>query len=404
MPEFRTLTTLVPRVAAASLVVLIAGTFATNNNASGDFNKPMYFAALALAAALTLAFLRNARATRSDIVLALLSAFALVWGIDKIERPQLVASYWEGFGNRVAVGVVLLVLLVGTIVNPGRFPRWIRIVLSAVVSACCLFDVLGAIRTVDYMPIVGNNLNQVNDMLGPVVGRVPDSTFIPEYTALYGWLFAPFKGLLSPVPMVGAIAIFLTALSHATVLLAAWIVSRSLGHRLFVLALALVVPITLVTSRLVGDVSSIASFSQELPIRLFSGFLIAAIGLKDLTLLYRDTVRPWRLLLIGAVSGLLDWNSQDFGVAATGVYGLMILVGATSSTRMRALGVWLGRARDRVASYPLFLLAVRSPLNLGFVGAFVRSAGSLGPAPMQVPGPVLVVVPIICARLPRGGR
>jgi hypothetical protein len=395
MPEFRTLTVLVPRVAASTLLVLVAGTFVTNNDVIGTFNKAMYLAIIVLAVIITVAFLRTDRPVRIDLLLAVLATGGLVWGIDTIERPSTI-GYWEGFGNVVALGAVLLVLMVALVIRSDHFSRPVRIALAAVVSICCLSDVLGAIRTADYMPFVGNNLNQVNDMLAPIVGKAPDSTFIPEYTALYGWLFVPFKHVLSPLELVGAIAIFLTAVSIATLLLAVWVVGRLFNTRgRFFLGLALVVPITLVTSRLVGDTSSIVSFSQELPIRLFAGFLIAAIGLKDLVLLYRGSVRPRHLLLVGGLCGILAWNSQDFGVVATGVFGVMILVGATASVRVRAFAMWLLGVTVAVAAYPLFLLAIGSPLDVGYVGTFVRSAGSLGPAAIQVPGPVLIVAPII---------
>jgi hypothetical protein len=396
-PEYSTIATLVPRVAAGSVLILLVGTIATNNNDTGDFNHAMYFAMLAVAAIITVAFVRNHRSTRFDVAVAVLTACGLVLGIEAIERPQTI-GYWQGFGNVVALGTVILVLLFATILRPARFPTWIRIALAVVVTACCLFDVLGAIRTVDYFPFVGNNLNQVNDMLGPVAGKVPDVTFIPEYTALYGWLLVPFKHLLSPLALVGGVALILTALSIAALALAIWVVSRIFESYRFVLAAAFVIPITLVTSRLVGDSSSIASISQELPIRMFAGFVIAAVGLKDLALLYRGSLRLGHLLVIGVLCGIVSWNSQDFGLAATAVYGLMILCGAASSTRVRALGMWLVGLLAGIASYPLFLLATGSRLNLGYVGFFVKSAGSLGPAPIQVPGPVLIVAPIIiCA-------
>jgi hypothetical protein len=393
-PEYRTLATLVPRVAAGSVLILLVGTFATNNNDTGDANHPMYFAILAVAAIITAAFVRNHRSTRFDVALAFLASCGLVVGIEAIERPQKI-GYWQGFGNVVALGTVILVFLFATILRPARFPKGIRIGLAVVVSACCAFDVLGAVRTVDYFPLVGNNLNQVNDMLGPVAGNVPDVTFIPEYTALYGWLLVPFKHLLSPSGLVGAIALILTVLTIATLALAVWIVSRIFVAYRFLLAIAFVIPITLVTSRLVGDSSSITSISQELPIRLFAGVVIVAVGLKDLVLLYRGTLRPGHMLLTGLVCGIVTWNSQDFGLAATAVYGLMILCGAASSTRVRALGLWLAGLIGGIASYPLFLLAAGSRLNLAYVGFFVKSAGSLGPEPIQVPGPVLIVAPIL---------
>lgn len=393
-PEYSTVATLVPRVAVGSVLILLVGTFATNNNNTGDVNHPMYFAMLAVAAISTAAFVRNHRSTRFDVALAVLASCGLVLGIEAIERPQTI-GYWQGFGNVVALGTVILALLSATVLRPTRFPTSIRVGLAVVVGACCAFDVLGAVRTVDYFPFVNNNLNQVNDMLGPVAGNLPDVTFIPEYTALYGWLLVPFKHLLSPLALVGAIALTLTVFTIATLALAVWIVSRIFAAYRFLLAFAFVIPITLVTSHLVGDSSSIASISQELPIRLFAGFVIAAVGLKDLVLLYRGTLRPGHLLVTGLVCGVVTWNSQDFGLAATAVYGLMILCGAAPSTRLRGLGLWLAGLIGGIASYPLFLLATGSRLNLGYVGFFVKSAGSLGPEPIQVPGPVLVVAPIL---------
>jgi hypothetical protein len=405
-PEHCALNALIPRVAAVTLLVLVTGTFATNNDTdlTANFNKPFYIAILVLGIVTTLLFLRNSRPTAFDAALALVAAAGLTWGIWTIERPQLLShGYWEGFGFRVALASVVLVLVFAVTLPLRRFPSPIRIALGIVVVAVCVFDVLGGIRTLDYMVYVNNNLNEVNDILGPTVGKIPEATFIPQYTALYGWLFAPLKGVLSPLALVGAIVTFLTVLGFVTVGLAARLVKRVLPDRGWILALALVVPITYVTSHATGDINSIASLFQALPIRLFSGFLIATVGLQDLVLLYGGTLRPRRLLAVGVLCGLIGWNSQDFGVAAMAVYGLMVLVVPTSSIRWRAFGVWLAGLVIGVASYPLFLLAIGHPLNLGFVGAFAKLYGAgLGSVPIQVPGPALVIVPIIISATAAG--
>jgi hypothetical protein len=397
MPEYRAVTTLVPRIALGTLAVLLAGTFATNNNTTGSVNKPIYLCVLALAFAITVIFLHDHHSARFDAAVALLASGGLIWGIWTIERPQILRDgYWEGFGDHVAIAVLILLLVFGTLVRSQHLTRRVRIGLALIVGICCVFDILGAIRTSDFLTYVGNNQNEINDMLGPVTGRFPDSTYIPQYAALYGWLFLPLKSLLSPLALVAAMSIFLTLLDFATVLLAVRLVRRVLGTGGYLLAAALVVPITYVTSHQLGDTSSIASLFQELPIRLISGFVIIAIGLTDLVLLYRGTVRSGHLLLIGLVCGVITWNSQDFGFAATVVYGVMILLGGMPSARRRAIGAWLVGLIIGVASYPLFLLSIGSPLNLSFVAAFVKLFGSgLGAAPMQVPGPVLVVMPII---------
>jgi hypothetical protein len=397
MPEYRAVTTLIPRIALATLMILLAGTFATHNNATGQVNKLLYLCILAVAFALTVIFRHEHRSARIDTVVAVLAACGLVWGIWTIERPQLLQyGYWEGFGYHVAIAAMALLLLFGIALQPQRFPTPLRLGIGLLVGLCCICDALGAIRTVDFMPFVNNNLNEINDLLGPAAGKVPESTYIPQYTTLYGWLFWPFKSVLSPVALVGAISIFFTIAGVATVLLAVLIVKRVVGVRGYLLAVTLVVPITYVTSHQLGATSSIASLFQEVPIRLLSGLLILLIGLTDLVLLYRGTVRSVRLVLIGVGCGVITWNSQDFGLAATLVYGVIILFGAMSSVRIRAIGAWLTGVIIGIASYPLFLLSIGSPLNLGFVGVYIRLFGSgFGSAPMQVPGPVLVVMPII---------
>lgn len=391
--EYRAITALLPRVATATVLILLIGI--PYDDASGSVNKPMYLGILAVACAITALFLRSHRSIRLDAALALLAAGGLLWGIWTIERPQLVANFWEGFGARVAIGVVVLVLLLGTILRPLTLSRPMRIGLGVIVAILSACDLLSLIRTLDFMPIVANNVNEINDVLGPVAGNAPSSTFIPQYTDLYGWLFVPIGHLFSPHALVGLIAIFFTSLAIACVVLAVWVTWRALGSRSVVAAIAFVVPITCVTSH-AGAISSIASLFQELPIRLLSGFIIAALGLNDLVLLYRGQLRTGRVLLLGVVCGVVAWNSQDFGGAATGVYGLMILIGATQSVRLRAFGLWCAGLLVGVSSYPLFLLAIGSPLNLSFVGAFLKLfASGFGLVPIQVPGPVLIVMPIV---------
>lgn len=374
------------------LALLVAIPF---DNASGSLNKPLYLVIVVGGCVITALFLRSDRAGRLDKALAVLASVGLIWGIWTIERPSLIDYFWEGFGARVALGVVLLLIALGVLLYGQTLSRWVRLGLGLIVAVCSVCDVLSLLRTFDFMPIVTNNVNEVNDVLGPAAGNAPSSTFIPQYTDLYGWLFAPFAHALSPNALVGAITIFFALLGIACLLLAIWVARRALGTRGFILALAFVVPITCVTAH-AGESTSIGSLFQELPIRILSGFIIAALGLHDLTLLYRGTLRTTRVLLLGVVCGVVAWNSQDFGVAAAGVYGLMILFGATRSVRLRALGIWLAGLIVGVLSYPLFLLAVGSPLNLSFVGAFVKLfASGFGLVPIQVPGPVLVVMPIV---------
>ncbi|HUZ70479.1 MAG TPA: hypothetical protein VMU65_12300, partial [Candidatus Saccharimonadales bacterium] len=340
-PDLSTLTSLVPRIAAGTIVILIAGTYATGNSQTGDFNKAIYLGVLAMALAVTVVFLRVKDAATFDAPLAVLASIGVVWGAWTIERPQMLISDWGGFGYRVALGALALVLLLVTVVHPRRFSRPVRGALWVVVAIACVCDALGSIRTIDYTQAVNNNLNLLNDMLGPAAGKAPDSAFISQYSALYGWLFLPFRHLLSPLQLVAAMSLFITLLNVVTVGLAAVIVRRLFKAHGILVALALIVPVTYVTSHLAGDQSSIASLFQELPVRVLSGLIVVAVGGTDLVLVYHGAPRPKRLFFVGALCGVIAWNSQDFGLAAAGVYGLIVLVGATSPTRLRAFGFWV---------------------------------------------------------------
>ena len=74
MPEYRTITALLPRIATGTLLILLVGTFISNNDVTGSLNKPMYVGILALGFAITAMFLHSHRSTWLDAVLALLSS------------------------------------------------------------------------------------------------------------------------------------------------------------------------------------------------------------------------------------------------------------------------------------------------------------------------------------------
>jgi len=71
---------------------------------------------------------------------------------------------------------------------------------------------------------------------------------------------------------------------------------------------------------------------------------------------------------------------------------------------MASARILADRPGRRPGALPALSLAIGSPLNLSFVGAFAKLAGSgFGSAPIQVPGPVLVVVPSSSVQPPQDG-
>ena len=215
-------------------------------------------------------------------------------GIWTIERPWLVGPFSNGSGDSVAIGVLVVLFVLGiimsrptlSILRSPTFARWAYRGLGLMMMICCACDLLALIRTFDYMAIVSDNVNEVDDVLGPAAG-MPQLAFIPQYTALDGWLFVPVASAVTRCVRRLDRDLLLT-LDVVCMLLAVWITRRSLGIRAYILAIAFEVPMTFVTSG-AGSVGSIASLFQEVPIRLVSGLTIAALGLNRLVLLSRDS-------------------------------------------------------------------------------------------------------------------
>ena len=66
------------------------------------------------------------------------------------------------------------------------------------VAAVAVFDLGSLIRTLSNFSEPNNNVYVLNEMLAPVAGKVPGSTFVPQYVNLYGWLLVPLRHFLSP--------------------------------------------------------------------------------------------------------------------------------------------------------------------------------------------------------------
>jgi hypothetical protein len=86
----------------------------------------------------------------------------------------------------------------------------------------------------------------------------------------------------------------------------------------------------------------------------------------------------------------------DSAVALLASCGLIWGIWTIERPQLLHDGVWEGFGDHVAVAALVLLLCIGSPLNLSFVGAFIKLFGSgLGSAPMQVPGPVLVVMPIV---------
>jgi hypothetical protein len=397
--------TLFPRVVACTVAIFVvltavrghadAQVFALGTAHLKVWDRAAFAGSLVAAAVLTLRFLRHP-STAPGLVALLVSVGGLLWGALRIERPALSTQSWTGFGT----SVVLVALPVAVLIVPVT--RWIRrsralsTALGFLAAALAVVDALSLIRTLGDFSNAFNNDFVLNEMLAPAAGRVPYSNFVPQYTALYGWIVAPFGHVLSAHGLAQLSMIVLSCLGILAVGLAVILARLTLPGRSMWLAAGLTVPLATVTVLHGVISSSLAAYLQELPIRMFPVMLYSLLAVGSLVALLEQSLPRARLILLGTFAGLMAWNSQDFGVAVTVTYGVMLLVATRGVLRRRAALLWLAGLVPGAVLYPLLTLIAGHPIQLRYLALTARSfGGGFASEPVQVPGPVLLVVPVL---------
>jgi len=139
---------------------------------------------------------------------------------------------------------------------------------------------------------------------------------------------------------------------------------------------------------------------QELPIRIAPTLILAAITLEDLLRLRVGNSRPWYLALEGGAAAIVAWSNQDFCLVAVLTMGLLFLL---SSARrfggLRATAPWLLGLLAGLVAYPTILWLIGTPVSIHELFFFQTLFGKQGYLnyPIQLPGPILFVLPICVA-------
>jgi hypothetical protein len=411
--DLAALATLVPRVTAMAVGALIVLRVARGAGGAKAWDKAMFAATIVLAAFLCVQFLVRPPRRAAGIVVSVLASGGLIFGIARVERTGEIAQlpllsrtlvtafpklYWEGFGLPVAIVTVCLAVVLWRALDRIEASRFARGVLTAGIAAIAIVDVASLIRTLSSFADPNNNVYELNEMLAPAAGKVPDANFVPQYAHLYGWLLVPLRHVLSPSNLARSAVVFLSLLGVLSVVLAVTIAYRSMSSSSWWVAAGIVIPLTCVTV-LHGATpfSSIGSYTQELPIRLFPAMLLSFLGLEELARHRAGSVRTWHLPALGALAGLIAWNSQDFGIAVVVAYSMLLAVALPAAQRGRSFALWSGGLVVGLGIYPLITALSGTPLRLDELALFSRTfAGGAG-ATLIRPGPVLVVFPLILA-------
>jgi hypothetical protein len=207
----------------------------------------------------------------------------------------------------------------------------------------------------------------------------------------------PLRSVVSARDLAQLAVLLLSFLAVMSVLLAVAVAARTMPSPSLWLAAGIVIPLACVTGlHGAAAMSSINSYMQELPPRMFPNMLFSLLGIEELARLRSGSVRSWHLTALGALAGLVVWNSQDFGLAVAVAYCLVLAVGLPSSQVRSGFVRWGGGLIVGLGAYPALARLSGTPIHLSDFGLFSRAyGGGFYSARIQVPGPVLVVLPLL---------
>jgi hypothetical protein len=411
--EHRALSVLLPRVLASCLLAVAIGALLRGKTGVHDlaytnlarsmvakrWDHLIYGVSL-IGAAILVALVARSRRQRTALTIgsAIIAAALLDFGIGWIEQPNLVKSsgFWSGFGVSALIFVVLATPVIWKLLEWKTLPRAVRIPISLAAAAITITDGIAMYRPIYQVAGPSNNAYMLDEMLAQAAGKVPDSDFMPLYEHMYGWVLKPFAHHLDVTTLTAMACVIFAACSMAAVALGVLVAHRALDRRSLTMAVLLVVPITCVTTSH-NPLINLAGAFQDIPIRLFPGMLMGALGVEELLRVRRGEIRVWRIAVVGAVAGLVAWSNHDFAVESVVVFGGLLLL--SSGRRFSGwkpmvyfcagfLGVTLG--------YPGIMALTGNPISLRELFYFQSLFGhGFGEYPVQIPGPVMFVMPLI---------
>ena len=308
---------------------------------------------------------------------------------------------WLGFGPYVLILALLITPFVFKIIEWRSLNIGWKVILSALFLANAVLVVPSFWQSAATVIDPDHSEYVLNEILAPLVGHWPYSDFIPQYQSFYGFLLKPFVGGMNAAQISNLALMCLTFLSFITMIIGVFIAWQAIDRRSIALATGLVIPFTALTQfpTREGFLGSIAALLSGLSIRVFPGLVL--LGL--LILLIRKTVsssttkRAIAFLVFGFLSGIITWQSQDFGIAA--VVTAYIVIAIASSVRFIEIKTTIFALIGYLpgfALYPIIAGVAGKSVSFKYFLFFARQFGSgFGAERMRTPGPVLYILPLL---------
>jgi hypothetical protein len=342
-----------------------------------------------------------ARLNLGVAVLGFSALGVMAWGLKTVEHTKLLNEYWLGFRLRVALSAFALIPFADLLLRKQLHEsRWVRALLWTLLGGVSLLGALSFIQTRTSLGLASHSAYILNEIYAVAAGNEPYTNFVPQYQTLFSYLFAPLIAMLGAERALNPVLYVLSVFSIVTVGLGVFAGLRATMGLNRMLAPLLILPLVFLTqgpgrSTFAGSISALLS---AFPVRMVLPTLVGVV-LSFLPVLFAQRWSATRHTLpLGALLGLGCFHQLDFGLAAGFGVGVVMLVGARWRFIARELVTLAAGVCGGFMLVPLLHWLCGDPLRMGTVGWFVRQfGGGFGSEPIQIPGPVLVVLPLVIA-------
>lgn len=386
-------------ICLTSISILLIHLVRTSSSESWD--KFIYVSSIVIGA---YALLSKAKIWKDSLFyfVALVPLFIGVIGVEKhgtetTSGVDVSGLLWLGFGPVVLVVLVFIYPSIFKILHIRKHGIAMKSTLVVFATISIVLSCIGAWQTNTSIIDPYSTEYVANEHLAVSAGHFPYVDFIPQYGTLISFIIAPFENYLNPYDLLNLSFYVTFALTLIAMLIGVVLVRQAFGTKTWSLPILLVVPFTSITHLpdRKGYAGSIFDLIQQLPLRLIPGMVLGLLLVHYLTNTYSSRIDMAYISLIGFLSGFTLWLNQDFAVLAGLITMFLLLV---FITRIKKYLVGVVFYILGVISYPVVLGFFGEIVLLKYVGFFaIQYSGGFMAEEIIIPGPVLVVLPVIIA-------
>lgn len=385
-------------ITVASLICIIQ--FFRQTNTSETFDKIIYVSAVLIGSYYSARQFKVSTKTKNPSVV--FTSFGLVLitiGLISLENhtsisQQYLQKLWLGFGLPVLILCLLLIPIIFQIYVWKFFNKFIRLIFGLIVIAIILLLILAVYQQDNSIIDMYHSEYVINEIYAVPSGNLPYVDFIPQYGIFYSLIISFFAKLISIPITINLILIFITIGTVFAIIIAIYLVFKSFNRSSLLLSTLLVVPFTSIT-KFPGRTDypgNIFDLISAIPTRILPGLVIGALLLNILTA--TKEIGIWKAWFFGIVAGISFWLNQDFAlISALISFFYLLLFGDYKKKIIHVMG----GAVIGLSFYPLYASQFGS-FRFDSIGFFaLQYTSGYMAEPIQTPGPVLVILPLIIA-------